>query len=225
MRWPKVILAAISLFGSVFGQSDTVGYTDSETGIKFQSFTDADTQVSWRVALPEKTEGDYDALIQIEGPANLGWIGWAWAGTMAYNPLTIVWANGKTVVHSSRIAYGFYTPSVYNETTYQVLKGTGVTGDTLKFTALCKGCTTWKDFDGNTQTLDLTQPARLAYALSHEVVESPSNSSSNFNIHDNVGHWNADLVASKSADFSSWVSKNTIPASNESFHFRNRRGA
>lgn len=86
------------------GQADTVEYTDTETGIKFQSYTDSDTNISWRIALPETTNGSYDALIQIEGPANLGWIGWAWAGTMAYNPLTVVWPNGNDVVHSSRMA-------------------------------------------------------------------------------------------------------------------------
>lgn len=77
---------------------------DSETGITFQSFTDADTNVSWRVALPENTDGDYDVLLQIDGPADLGWIGWAWAGTMAYNPLTVIWANGSQVVYSPRMA-------------------------------------------------------------------------------------------------------------------------
>lgn len=77
---------------------------------------------------------------------------------------------------------------------------------------MCKGCSTWKDFDGAPQALDLTQPTRLAYALSHTPVDTPSNSSTGFTIHDNVGHWNADLVASKSADFETWVAKNAGPA-------------
>jgi hypothetical protein len=101
-----------------------------------------------------------------------------------------------------------------------VLKGTGISNGRLKFTAVCKGCTTWKDFDGSPQALDLTQPARLAFALSHSPVDTPSNSSSTFTIHDNVGHWNADLVASKSANFSTWVEQNTAPAANSSIHAR-----
>ncbi|KAH8201459.1 hypothetical protein TruAng_004383 [Truncatella angustata] len=209
MRLSIIAVGAASLAGH-----DTVSYTDAETGITFQSYTDNDTNVSWRVALPEDTTGDYDALLQIEGPASLGWIGWAWAGTMAYNPLTVVWANDNEVIHSSRMAYGFYTPSVYNGTTYQVLKGTGVSGGNFKFTALCKGCTAWKDYDGNRQTLDLVEPARLAFALSHTAVNTPSDSSSGFDIHDYVGHWYADLAASKSADFGTWVAKNTPTGAN-----------
>lgn len=109
---------------------------------------------------------------------------------------------------------GFYTPAVYNGTTYQVLKGTSVSGDNFKFTALCTGCTTWTDYDGNQQTLDLTQPARLAFALSHTPVSTPSDSNSSFDIHDYVGHWYADLAAAKSSEFDSWVQKNTVATGN-----------
>ncbi|KAK6069895.1 cellobiose dehydrogenase [Seiridium cupressi] len=218
MRRSVAVLAIASLVSFAYGQADTVAYTDTETGITFQSYTDNETQVSWRVALPEEIDGDYDALVQIEGPAALGWIGWAWAGTMAYNPLTVVWANANEVIHSSRIAYGFYTPSIYNGTTYQILKGTGVNGTNFKFTAVCKGCTIWKDYDGNQQTLDFSQPARLAFASSHTAVDTPSDSNSNFEIHDYVGHWYADLTAAKSTDFSSWVLKNTDTTGNGTAH-------
>jgi hypothetical protein len=117
---------------------------------------------------------------------------------------------------------GFYTPSVYNGATYQVLKGTGTSGGKFKFTALCKGCTTWEDSDGNEQTLDLSQPARLAFALSYTAVGAPADSNSSFSIHDNVGHWYADLAAAKSADFSDWVEKNTATQGNATAHGRNR---
>ncbi|KAI0175427.1 hypothetical protein BJ166DRAFT_621748 [Pestalotiopsis sp. NC0098] len=209
MKGAKILLPLAPLAQYAFAQSDTTAYTDTETGIKFQSYTDTATNVSWRVALPEATDGSYDIIVQIEGPASLGWIGWAWGGTMAYNPLTVTWANSNSVVHSSRMAYGYHSPDVYNETTYQTLKGTAVTGENFKFTALCKGCSSWTDPDGNQQSLDLTQPARLAFALSHTAVAEPGNSASTFDIHDSVGHWYADLAAAKSADFDTWVKDNT----------------
>ncbi|KAI0129932.1 hypothetical protein BJ170DRAFT_593474 [Xylariales sp. AK1849] len=213
MRWSNIALAFVGLMSSVSAQADTVAYNDTETGILFQSYTD-ENGVSFRVALPETTDGEYDALIQIEAPADLGWVAWAWAGTMAYNPLTVVWTSGNDVIHSSRLAYGFYTPSTYPNATYTPLKGTGVTSGTLKFTALCRGCTTWQDSDGNPQTLDLSQPAGFAFALSHTTVDTPADNSSSFSIHDVVGHWNADLTAAKSADFDSWVAKNSANATN-----------
>jgi hypothetical protein len=109
---------------------------------------------------------------------------------------------------------GYYSPSAYNGSTYQVLKGTRVSGGNLKFTAVCKGCTAWKDYDGNQQTLDLSQPTRLAFALSHTAVNNPADNSSSFDVHDGVGHWYADLTAAKSADFDAWVKKNTATAVN-----------
>ncbi|ETS73078.1 hypothetical protein PFICI_15253 [Pestalotiopsis fici W106-1] len=222
MKGQAVLLPLATLAKYVFAQADTVAYTDAETGIKFQSYTDTVTNTSWRVALPLSTDGNYDVLVQIEGPSSLGWIGWAWGGTMAYNPLTLTWPNGNSVIHSSRMAYGYHSPDVFNETTYQVLKGTTVSGGNLKFTALCKGCSSWADPDGNQQSLDLTQPARLAFALSHTVVANPGDSASSFDIHDSVGHWYADLAAAKSEDFDTWVKDNTIPASNATVILRHR---
>jgi hypothetical protein len=59
--------------------------------------------------------GPYDAIITITAPvSNTTWAGFAWAGTMVWNPLTVAWPNGKTAVVSSRFAlYEFFHPSIF----------------------------------------------------------------------------------------------------------------
>lgn len=86
-------------------QAETETYTDAETGIVFQQYPSTDG-IQFRVALPAlMTPGQpYDILLQVEAPKSLGWVGWSWAGQMTYSPLTILWANGDQVVHSSRMA-------------------------------------------------------------------------------------------------------------------------
>ncbi len=78
---------------------------DSVTGFTFSSYTN-DKGITYRVAVPDLVAADkaFDAVVQIIAPIGLGWIGLAWGGSMTYNPLTIVWANGKTPVVSSRMA-------------------------------------------------------------------------------------------------------------------------
>ncbi|KAK7959954.1 Cellobiose dehydrogenase [Apiospora aurea] len=211
MKWSTIAAAATGLVGTAAAQAESVPYTDAETGITFQQYPSEDG-IQFRVALPELIEPSqpYDVILQIEAPKSIGWVGWAWAGQMTYNPLTLVWANGDQVVHSSRMAFGYSPPTPYADATYQVLKGTGIKGDTLKFTALCKGCSSWMDFTGEPTTVDSTQEARFAYAHSSKPVAEPANNASSFSIHDGVGHWYHDLPAAKNPAFNTWVAKNTI---------------
>ncbi|KAK7993082.1 hypothetical protein PG991_016261 [Apiospora marii] len=192
-------------------QAETEPYTDAETGITFQQYPSTDG-VQFRVALPALTAPGqpYDILLQVEAPKSLGWVGWSWAGQMTYSPLTILWANGDEVVHSSRMAFGYQPPTPYADATYQVLKGTGVRGDTMKFTAVCKGCSSWTDFTGEPFTVDASQEARFAYAFAEAPVASPADNTSSFSIHDGVGHWYHDLPAAQSASFDIWVAQNTV---------------
>jgi hypothetical protein len=82
-----------------------VAFYDPETGLNYSSVT-VDAGISFRVAVPTPLPtGTYDAVLQIVAPISMGWAGFAWGGRMAYNPLTITWANGTSnVVVSSREA-------------------------------------------------------------------------------------------------------------------------
>ncbi|KAF2966859.1 hypothetical protein GQX73_g6730 [Xylaria multiplex] len=210
MKWTSSLAGLVSLFTLVTAQSDSEPFVDADTGITFQSSTNSEG-VTYRLALPADASADkpYDVILQVIAPVELGWVGWAWGGVMTYNPLTVVWANGKDVVYTSRQALGYYTPVQYEDAKYTVLKGTGVNETHFKFTALCSGCVSWPDFDGNLATLDGTSQVNFAYAYSTTPVEDPSTGESGFSIHDSVGHWTHDLGAARSDKFSSWVAANS----------------
>ena len=78
---------------------------DAETGFTFSQFT-TDKGLYFRVAVPADAAAGkaYDVVLQIIVPKSVGWAGIAWGGSMTYNPLGIVWANGDKPVVSSRMA-------------------------------------------------------------------------------------------------------------------------
>ena len=63
--------------------------------------------MTFRVAIPATipASAEFDTVLQIVAPITIGWAGFAWGGTMTYNPLAIAWANGtNNVIISPRIA-------------------------------------------------------------------------------------------------------------------------
>ncbi|KAI0600996.1 putative iron reductase domain protein [Biscogniauxia sp. FL1348] len=210
MKLSTLVTSILGLAVSANAQTDTAPFEDAETGIMFQSSTTAEG-VTYRLALPANASGNsaYDVILQVVAPVELGWVGWAWGGMMTYNPLTVVWADGENVVYSSRQALGYYLPAAYEDATYTVLKGTSVNETHFKFTALCTGCASWTDFDGNPTYLNGAGDTNFAYAISEAPVEEPASSDSSFSIHDNVGRWIHDLAGARSDKFSEWVTENT----------------
>ncbi|KAK7995685.1 hypothetical protein PG990_014458 [Apiospora arundinis] len=195
MKWTSIAAVAAGLVGSAAAQAESVPYTDAETGIVFQQYPSADG-IQFRVALPGTIEAGqpYDVILQIEAPKSIGWVGWAWAGQMTYNPLTVIWPNGDQVMHSSRMALHGHQgrhPQVHRP---------------------LQGCSSWTDFTGGPFTVDASQEARFAYAFSANPVATPSDNATTFTIHDGVGHWYHDLPGAKSASFADWVAKNTVGA-------------
>ncbi|KAI1427773.1 actin-domain-containing protein [Xylaria sp. FL1777] len=211
MKWASSLAGLLSLVTLALAQSDSTSFVDVDTGITFQSSTNSEG-VTYRLALPADASIDkaYDVILQVVAPVEMGWVGWAWGGAMTYNPLTVVWANGNSVVYSSRQALGYYTPIQYEDAKYTVLKGTSVNSTHFKFTALCAGCASWPDFDGNPTTLDGAGQVNFAYAYSTTPVDEPASGESTFSIHDSVGHWTHDLGAARSDKFSSWVAANQV---------------
>ncbi|KAI1298353.1 hypothetical protein F5Y03DRAFT_269846 [Xylaria venustula] len=209
MKWTSSLAGLLSLSTVVSAQADSTPFTDVDTGITFQSATN-EVGVTYRLALPANATADkaYDVILQVVAPITLGWVGWAWGGAMTYDPLTVVWANGNNVVFSSRQALGYYQPVAYTDAKYTVLKGTSVNATHFKLTAVCAGCASWADFDGNPTTLDGTGQVNFAYAYSATPVDDPASSDSTFAIHDSVGHWTHDLGAARSDKFSAWVKAN-----------------
>ncbi|CAK7218270.1 hypothetical protein SBRCBS47491_003453 [Sporothrix bragantina] len=199
-----------ALAGSVLGQSDSTKYVDAETGFTFSQYVN-DKGIAFRVAVPAtaKANDNYEAVVQIAVPISVGWAGLAWGGSMTYNPLTIVWANGKDVVVSSRMAYGYFVPPAYDGAVYKVLKtGTHVNATHYQVTATCVGCTLWGDTDTGITAIDPTAQGTLAFAYAAAPVTAPANNASTFSIHDLIGHWIHDFSVASNADFNATVAKN-----------------
>ncbi|KAK3381982.1 hypothetical protein B0H63DRAFT_217239 [Podospora didyma] len=189
--------------------ADSSVYVDSVTGLKFASYT-TNNQIIYRVAIPDPLPADfvYDTVLQIVSPIAVGWAGFAWGGSMTYNPLAIAWANGThNVVVSSRIAYGYYTPPEYPTATYEVLKtGTHINATHWQVTVKCKGCSKWGDEDIGFSELDPQYQTTFGFAYSNNQVDTPSSETSSFGIHDSIGHPVYELEGAKNKDFASKVS-------------------
>ncbi|KIH91027.1 hypothetical protein SPBR_02004 [Sporothrix brasiliensis 5110] len=211
MRGFVAVLGAVaSLASSALGQVDSSKYVDPETGFTFSQYVN-EKGIAFRVAIPStaKVNDNYEAVVQIAAPIAIGWAGLAWGGSMTYNPLTIVWANGKDVVVSSRMAYGYFVPPAYDGAVYTVLKkGTHVNATHFQLTATCVGCTLWGDTDTGVTSIDPKAQGSLAFAYAAAPVTTPSNNASSFSIHDLIGHWIHDFSAASNADFNATVAKN-----------------
>ncbi|KAG9238235.1 hypothetical protein BJ875DRAFT_451749 [Amylocarpus encephaloides] len=151
MHWSFGAACVAALLVPLSGaqQVPSTSYRDYETGFTFASFDAAykiGRNFQIRVAVPTSaTAGsDYDVVVQIVAPNELGWVGLCWGGTMLMNPLSVGWASGNTAVMASRWASSRDNPSVYTGATLQPMRiGTKVNGSHWQVTAKCTGCTTW----------------------------------------------------------------------------------
>jgi hypothetical protein len=106
MRVTRLVCGAAALMHSALGQTaDSKMTYDPITKITFSSYTSTESGITYGVALSMSVSDPYDAIISITAPiSNTTWAGFAWGGTMVWNPLTVAWPNGKTAVASSRCA-------------------------------------------------------------------------------------------------------------------------
>lgn len=90
-------------------QADSaIAYVDQETGFTFSEFKAAYSltqNIVYRIALPSNApSGNYNAVVQVVAPNQVGWTGLAWGGNMIRNPLTVAYPSGSKVTVSSRWA-------------------------------------------------------------------------------------------------------------------------
>ncbi|KAK1513578.1 carbohydrate-binding cytochrome b562, partial [Colletotrichum abscissum] len=188
---------------------DQSTYCDS-LGRCFASYTNAGG-ITYGIAIPEgpATGQPYEAIVQITAPIEVGWAALAWGGSMTYNPLTIVWVNGKDVVVSSRMAFGYFTPPPYEDAEYTVLPGTVVNDTHYSATALCRGCTYWAPYGNDPTSLDPNGENYLAFAYSGVPVDDPTANDTTFGIHERAGHWMHNFRPAQAVNFESWAAGNS----------------
>jgi hypothetical protein len=101
---PIMRLALIYTAALAQGEAQSKVVCDAKTKICYSSYSDAESGMTFGVALPENVTDPYDAIIKITAPINNKWGGFSWGGNMVWNPLTLAWANGKSGVASARFA-------------------------------------------------------------------------------------------------------------------------
>ncbi|KAL2195530.1 hypothetical protein P885DRAFT_78973 [Corynascus similis CBS 632.67] len=174
-------------------RQSTSQYCNPETQICYLEYSWGPTAPVLRVAIPDSasTGSNFETLLQIVSPSTYGWVGFSWGGGMTLNPLAVVWPNGNGATVSSRWATGRTLPQAYSSATYRTIaaenNGTHWTVETV-----CSGCSQW-----NGGRLSTTGVNTFAWAVSESPVSQPSNPSSSFEIHDNIGMFSASLEQGK----------------------------
>ncbi|KAI0018922.1 hypothetical protein F4780DRAFT_780965 [Xylariomycetidae sp. FL0641] len=214
MRWNSGLVSAAALLGlaSPGLAADTSVVKDSQTGFTFSqynaAYTTSNNNIMFRVAIPSPAEGSYDAVIQVIAPMAVGWAGLAWGGQMINCPLTIGWANGQSVVLSSRHATSHTAPTPYADAKLELLtKGTVVNGTHWQYTAKCTGCTSFAGSGGQNKTLNPAGANRLAFAYAKARPPS-SSSSTTISVHDAYAYWDHDFASAGNPGFADLVAKN-----------------
>ncbi|PVH76304.1 iron reductase domain protein [Cadophora sp. DSE1049] len=200
--------STLVLAGHVLAQVDSKTACDAVTKICYSTYLAPESGISIGIALPMNVSDPYDAIISITAQLATTWAGFAWGGTMVFNPLTVGWANGNTAVVSSRFAFGLGLPQSYDGAEYTLLKGTTANSTHWTMTAKCSGCTSYQANDGSQAVLDGMGTAQFAWAQGTTPVQEPANNNSAFNMHTSYGKWTHDLNAARSPNFDAWVASN-----------------
>jgi hypothetical protein len=233
----EVCLTKLDLVpGSMAAESTTV--TDYETGFTFSQyqakFNVNGGGVLYRVAVPSTAANgaDFETVVQIIAPKDLGWAGLAWGGSMLNNPLTVVWADGRGgVTLSSRMARSVNLfdphpsattsrltsrfsshsqPQPYSGATYEIFKtGTHANSSHWQVTAKCTGCAAYTSGSSrSTRRLNPKGQNQLAFATSPQKPAQPANPNSTFPLHDVQRAWYHDFAPASNPQFATLVAKN-----------------
>ncbi|KUJ10224.1 uncharacterized protein LY89DRAFT_710610 [Mollisia scopiformis] len=205
----RILLVAAVFTSIVSSQTLSTPFCDSLTAICYTSYTTG-LGISYRIALPDDGTPE-DVILQVVAPVKIGWAGFAWGGTMPWNPLSVGWSSGTTgAIISSRRAFGLNLPLAYDKAQYTYLRGTGTNSTHWTVTVRCQGCTSWQGSDGSNMTVPLNGTTTFAYAYAISPPLNPADNSSGFNVHDNIGKWVHDVKGARSSKFSSWIANNII---------------
>jgi len=72
--------------------------------LPLSSFTDASANLTFKLAIPDKTAAPFPLLMSIVAPIGISWAGFATGGCMLRSPLLVAWVNGTGVAVTTRWA-------------------------------------------------------------------------------------------------------------------------
>ncbi|KAH3964132.1 hypothetical protein HBI56_167790 [Parastagonospora nodorum] len=211
MKAHKLLLGIAIVAGSSYSQT-TQRYCDTVTSICYSGWMGSNG-VTFGVALPQNKTAPFDTVLQIISPRKHGWVGFSWGGTMPYVPLTLGWVNNasNTAIYSSRMAFGLSLPQAFDGAEYSYVKGTGYNETHWTLNVRCRGCSQWRNVDGDLVSIDPLAPAqKFAYGLSSKAPAQPANNRSTFNVHSSFGNYKIDLSQGQNANFDKIVAANLV---------------
>ncbi|KAK9772253.1 putative Glucose-methanol-choline oxidoreductase N-terminal domain-containing protein [Seiridium cardinale] len=186
--------------------SATTAYTDPNTGIDFQQYTDSDSGFSFGMAVPENPTTDFIGQMVVPLTDSAGWGAIALGPGMTGRLLLVAWPNGDEVVSSFRYTSAYSNPDVYTNTTLSALpiaNGTFVNSTHMTYTFVCETCVI-----GGSTTFDFSDgTGALGFAVSSSNPTTPSDSSSALVYHDvGANIYVANFTAAESAQYETWAS-------------------
>lgn len=214
MRYSQIFGSAAALAGSAFAQGEaqsTIVY-DAETQISYSSYSDAESGMTFGIALPKNATDPFDAIIRITAPIANQWAGFSWGGHMVWNPLSVAWPNGQSGTISARFAFSIGLPLGYDQAEHTYLKGTKTNSTHWTVNAVCRGCAGWQDSEETRVVLNATGTTEFAWAYGTSRVEDPARNTSAFNVHQAWGKWIHNLDAARIDNFDSLVKTNLLTA-------------
>ncbi|KAF4979194.1 hypothetical protein FZEAL_4567 [Fusarium zealandicum] len=183
-------------------QAQGTSYTDPDTKITFQQWSDPRSNFTFGIALP--TDPTTDFIGQIWAPITEGYASLSLGSSMANKLLVVAWPDGDSVVTSLREATGYTNPDPIEDDSVilkPIKSGISVDASSFTYTFLCQGCI--KD-DGSSFSVT-GKSAVLGFSLSTTALADPSSASGALNYHDaGFGGFSLDITAAKSSKYASW---------------------
>ncbi|TGO29414.1 hypothetical protein BPAE_0015g00580 [Botrytis paeoniae] len=198
--------ALIGLAQIATAATTTGAYTDANTGIEFQQYSDTTIGYSFGIAVPQDPTADFIGQLVVPLTSGAGWGALSMGAGMTNKLLFVAWPNGEEIQSGFRYATSYSNPDVYTDSTVAALpiaNGTFINSTHLSYTFLCQSCVI-----GGSTTFDASSVlATLGYAVSSSNPTTPSDSGSALSYHD-VGSniYNLNLTAARSAQYSTWAS-------------------
>ncbi|KAJ1308933.1 hypothetical protein OPQ81_004617 [Rhizoctonia solani] len=201
----RLILSLIPLAGAAFAQQSSA-WTDSATGIPFQSYVEPVTGIRLSTAFPSSTTPT-EFVGEIIAPISSKWVGWSLGGGMNSNLLLVAWPNGNSVVSSTRMSTGYTQPTVVSGFTLTTITaGTSVNATHWKWLFRCQGCTSWT---GGAMTTNGVQV--FGWAQSTVAVDTPSNPASTFQEHTTFGMWGHNTADAHYSNYDDFLDGSATP--------------
>ncbi|KAL1709855.1 hypothetical protein EV121DRAFT_267049 [Schizophyllum commune] len=204
-RRPSLLgAAALVSLAAAAAQDTTVAFTDPNTGIDFQAFSDSNLGYQFGIALPETITTDFIGQLVVPLNGTAGWAGVSFGEHMVGPLLLAAWANAGSVVSSFRKASQYAQPPPYSNTSVSlspISTGTYINATHASLTFVCGGCV-----DDVLSFSPSDSSTTMAYAVSYTSPQTPGSANASLSFHGaGFGQFTVLLSDAKSPEYESWA--------------------